>query len=52
MAISVALVILVVFVFLRNLRATLIPSGGGPGLAGLHVRRLCISSITASTTCR
>ena len=36
--ISVVLVILVVFVFLRNWRATLIPAGGA-GVADRHVRR-------------
>ena len=35
---SMVLVILVVFVFLRNFRATLIPSVAVPGLAHRHVR--------------
>ena len=37
--ISVALVILVVFLFLGNVRAALIPSGRGPRVADRHVRR-------------
>ena len=37
--ISIGLVIVVVFVFLRNGRATLIPGVAGAGLADRHVRR-------------
>ena len=37
--ISIALVILVVFLFLRNWRATLIPERGGAGVADRHLRR-------------
>ena len=37
--ISIALVIVVVFIFLRNGRATLIPGGRGAGLADRYVRR-------------
>jgi multidrug efflux pump len=38
LVISVVLVTLVVFVFLRSVRATLVPSVGGAGVAGRHVR--------------
>ena len=50
--ISIALVILVVFVFLRNVRATLIPERRGAGLADRHVRRDVPAAATASTTSR
>ena len=43
LAIAVALVILVVFLFLRNGRATLIPSVAVPVSLDRHVRRSCTS---------
>ena len=50
--IAVGLVILVVFVFLRDVRATLIPTRRGAGLDHRHVRAPCICWATASTICR
>jgi multidrug efflux pump subunit AcrB len=39
MMLTVGLVVLVIFLFLRSLKATIIPSGGGAAVAGGHVRR-------------
>jgi multidrug efflux pump len=65
--IAIILVVLVVFAFLRNVRATLIPSVAVPvsligtfgvmylvgySLDNLSLMALTISSVTASTTCR
>ena len=50
--ISIALVILVVFVFLRSARATLDPERRRAGLARRHVRRDVPARATASTTSR
>ena len=50
LAISVALVILVVFLFLRNVRATLIPSVAVPVSLDRHLRESCICAVIASTT--
>ena len=37
----IALVVMVIFVFLRNLAATIIPSVAVPLVAGRHLRRRC-----------
>ena len=50
--ISIFLVILVVFRFPANVRATLIPSVAVPRLAGRHLRRACICWVTAWTIFR
>ncbi len=46
------LVILVVFVFLQNWRATLIPAAGRAGVAHRHLRRCSRCSASPSTPCR
>ena len=47
--ISIVLVILVVFIFLRSVRTTLIPERGRAAVAGRHLRRAVPVSATAST---
>ena len=49
---TVALVVMVIFLFLRSLSATVIPSVAVPLVAGRHLRRHVSRSVTASTTCR
>ena len=51
MAISIGLVILVVFIFLRSVRTTLIPSVAVP-VSLVAPSASCICSATAWTTCR
>ncbi len=52
LVIAVLLVIVVVFAFLRSLRATFHSGGRRLGVAGCDVSRPCIWSATASTICR
>ena len=52
LVITIALVVLVIFLFLRNISATLIPSLALPALAGRDVHGRCTCSATAWTICR
>ena len=49
---TVGLVVLVIFIFLRHLWATIIPSITVPLGAGRHLRRDVRAAATRSTTCR
>ena len=49
---TVGLVVLVIFVFLRSLSRHDHPERRGAAVAGRHLRRRCTRSATASTTCR
>ena len=49
---TIALVVMVIFLFLRNLYATIIPERRGAAVAGGHLRASCMRSATRWTIFR